>query len=291
MYHVSMRHALASHRSSPWVQLLACAAGFTAAGAAAADPIAVVNSLRREGCTDHAAALTGVRPEKALNDVARELARAKALPAAIEQVGYPAETSAAYHVKGSRADTAIRRLLSEQYCESVNDKRFAEVGVHQSGDETWIVLAARKASKPVLDPVAVATRVLELVNAVRVQGRDCGREHFGAAPQLALSPTLSEAASGHANDMARNATLAHTGSDGSNSGERITRSGYVWGASGENVAAGQHDADSVVAAWLASPGHCATLMGPYFKEMGVAFALAPEANPSIYWAQVFAAPR
>jgi uncharacterized protein YkwD len=142
----------------------------------------------------------------------------------------------------------------------------------------------------VLEAAAVAARVLELVNAVRDEGRDCGRESFAAAPPLTLSPTLTEAAAHHASDMAKNATLAHTGSDGSNSGERITRSGYVWGASGENVAAGQRDADSVVAAWLASPGHCATLMGPYFKEMGVSFAVAPDANPSIYWAQVFAAP-
>ena len=162
--------------------------------------------------------------------------------------------------------------------------------MHRSGDQTWIVLAARTPPKPVLEAAAVAARVLELVNAVRDQGRDCGRESFAAAPPLTLSPTLTNAASDHASDMARNTTLAHTGSDGSNSGERITRSGYVWGASGENVAAGQRDADAVVAAWLASPGHCATLMGPYFKEMGVAFAVAPDANPSIYWAQVFAAP-
>jgi uncharacterized protein YkwD len=292
MYHVRMSTARRSHRySSHWAACLSGAAVFAAAAAAAADPVAVVNSLRREGCANQPAAVTTLRPDKTLNDVARELARAKELPAAIEHVGYPAAASASYHVKGARADADIRRMLTEQYCPSVNDKRFAEVGVHQSGDETWIVLAVRTPSKPVLEPAAVASRVLELVNAARVAGRDCGRERFSAAPQLTLSTTLSEAASGHARDMARTNTLAHTGSDGSNSGDRITRSGYVWGASGENVAAGQKDADSVVAAWLASPGHCATLMGPYFKEMGVAFALAPDANPSIYWAQLFAAPQ
>jgi uncharacterized protein YkwD len=81
------------------------------------------------------------------------------------------------------------------------------------------------------------------------------------------------------------------GSDGSSSGERVTRAGYAWRAVGENIASGQKDADAVVAAWLASPGHCATLMGPYFAEMGVAFAYAPGANPGNYRAQEFAAPR
>ena len=71
----------------------------------------------------------------------------------------------------------------------------------------------------------------------------------------------------------------------------MTRAGYVWQASGENVAAGQPDAESAVAAWLDSPGHCATLMEPRFTETGIAFALAPGKNPAVYWTQVFAAPR
>ena len=79
--------------------------------------------------------------------------------------------------------------------------------------------------------------------------------------------------------------------DGTVSGDRITRAGYAWQASGENIAAGQRDAEAVVAGWLASAGHCATLMAPYFTETGIAFALAPNANPPIYWVQVFAAPR
>ena len=66
--------------------------------------------------------------------------------------------------------------------------------------------------------------------------------------------------------------------------------GYNWRASGENVASGQRDADAVVAAWLESPGHCANIMEPNFTEMGVAFVEVPGANPSIYWAQSFAAP-
>ena len=91
--------------------------------------------------------------------------------------------------------------------------------------------------------------------------------------------------------MAARGKPGHEGSDGSTSGERITRAGYAWAAAGENVAAGQRDADAVVAAWLDSPGHCATLMNARFTATGIAFALAPGKDPAVYWTQLFAAPR
>jgi uncharacterized protein YkwD len=102
---------------------------------------------------------------------------------------------------------------------------------------------------------------------------------------------LAAAAAVHSLDMAEHGTASHRGSDGSDSGERITRAGYAWRGSGENVAAGQPTAEDVVEAWLDSPGHCATLMEPKFVETGIAFALAPGRNPSVYWTQVFATPR
>jgi uncharacterized protein YkwD len=91
--------------------------------------------------------------------------------------------------------------------------------------------------------------------------------------------------------MAANGVMTHRGSDGSNAGERVSRAGYSWRAYGENVAAGQADADAVVESWLDSPGHCTNIMGEQFREMGVAFELAPQSPLRILWAQVFAAPR
>lgn len=164
----------------------------------------------------------------------------------------------------------------------------------QQRDETWIVLASRAAPAPppdIGDPVTVARRVLELINAARAERRTCGSDHYESAPPLTLVPALTQAALRHALDMAEQGRLSHVGSDASTSGERITRAGYAWRVSGENLAAGQRDADRLVAGWLDSPGHCATLMGPDFTETGIAFALAPGREPEIYWAQVFAAPR
>jgi uncharacterized protein YkwD len=256
-----------------------------------ADPIGVVNALRMEGCGEQAAVGTRVLPHPALFDVARELSRDEELEAAFERAGYPAASAASFHTTGSRNDADIRRMLAARHCRALGDPRYDEIGAFELGDETWIVLAVRRPPPPPpLQTAAVERQVLALVNAARARARDCGRDRYQAAQALTLSPTLNAAALGHARDMAARGSLGHDGSDGSRSGDRISRAGYAWQASGENVAAGQRDADAVVAAWLGSPGHCATLMGPHFTEMGIAFSLAPSENPDIYWTQVFAAP-
>jgi uncharacterized protein YkwD len=196
-------------------------------------------------------------------------------------------------VRGSRDDTAIRGALEARHCEGINDAELEELGVYQRGDETWIVMGRRSASPfaALQDPAAVERRVLELVNAARAAARRCGRERFEPAAPLTRAAALNAAASLHSLDMAARGELSHDGADGSDSGERITRAGYAWQASGENVAAGQRDAESVVAAWLDSPGHCATLMNARFTETGIAFALAPGNDPPVFWTQVFATPR
>jgi uncharacterized protein YkwD len=271
----------------------ALAAYGTMEQAAHADPASVVNAMRAQGCERVPAAGSPARRDSSLDAAARELARDKNLGDALAAVGYPAASSRSFHVRGSRDDAVIRNMLEARYCEGINDPKLAELGVHQSGNETWIVMAARTEAPfaALQDPAAVVQRVLELVNAARGEMRRCGRERFEAAPPLATSATLMAAASVHSLDMAARGSLGHDGSDGSSSGERMTRAGYTWQVSGENVAAGQRDAAGVVAAWLESPGHCATLMDARFTETGIAFALAPGKNPAVYWTQVFAAPR
>lgn len=257
-----------------------------------ADVVAVVNALRVEGCAGAAAVGVPARRDSALDAAARELARNAKLADALARVAYPAASSTSFHVRGSRDDAVIRAMLADRYCAAINDATFAELGVHQSGAETWIVMAGRTAAPfaALQDPAAVVQRVLALINAARAEARQCGRYAQAPAPPLTLSTALTAAASLHSLDMAARGSLGHDGSDGSSAGERMTRSGFAWTASGENIAAGQPDAESAVAGWLESPGHCATLMEPRFTQTGVAFALAPGKNPSIYWTQVFATP-
>ena len=260
------------------------------APAARADVVAKVNALRKHDCAAKTAAAP-LRADKGLAGLARELARGTKLGDAITRVGYPASAATSLHVKGATTEDAVPPALAARYCKQIGDPRYAEVGVFRSRDEYWIVLAARRVEPAPLDPTAVAARVLELVNAARAQERKCGGQSFAPAAPLKSSPVLASVAAAHARDMAEHAELTHTGSDGSRPADRITRAGYEWRGSGENVAAGQRNADAVVAAWLESPGHCVNIMEPNFTEMGVAFVEVPGANPGIYWAQSFATPR
>ena len=130
-----------------------------------------------------------------------------------------------------------------------------------------------------------------LVNEVRGRGYDCGETgRFGAAPPVAWNERLAQAASVHNHDMSRNRFFDHVGSDGNIVGARLERQGYRWSLAGENLAyatLGHFDERSVVEAWLGSPGHCAVLMDPAFREIGAA-KLETQFE---FWTQVFAAAR
>jgi uncharacterized protein YkwD len=271
----------------------AIAASVTLPAAVHADPVGVVTALRAEGCARRPAAGSPVQRSGALDAAARELARGAKLEEALARVGYPVASSRSLHIRGAREDAALRSAIEGRHCDAINDERLAELGVHQSGDQTWIVLASRSELPfaALQDPAAVAERVLALVNAARAEGARCGRERFEPAAPLSMAPALMAAAALHSLDMAARGSLGHDGSDGSSSADRIARAGYAWRAAGENVASGQRDAEAAVKGWLESPGHCATLMDARFTETGIAYALAPSQNPAVYWTQVFAAPR
>lgn len=48
------------------------------------------------------------------------------------------------------------------------------------------------------------------------------------------------------------------------------RPGYLQQRASKNLAAGQADFDDTLAAWLASPRHCANLMAPEYRDVGLA---------------------
>lgn len=94
------------------------------------------------------------------------------------------------------------------------------------------------------------------------------RAKVGCSP-VALNAKLSQAAQAHSADMASHNTMSHTGSDGSDPGQRITRAGYLWSTYGENVAYGYSTPEQVMAGWMASAGHKRNILDCGFKEIGV----------------------
>jgi len=150
---------------------------------------------------------------------------------------------------------------------------------------------------------ALQQEYLDLVNAARAETQDCGSEGvFDPAPALTWNTRLDNAAYEHSYDLAQSDTFSHTGSGtasdataqeehlgrGSDFRERIEHNGYTqWRSIGENIAAGQRDVDEVINAWLQSPHHCANMMNPKFKEVGMALVEKESSKYYQYWSQEF----
>jgi uncharacterized protein YkwD len=133
--------------------------------------------------------------------------------------------------------------------------------------------------------------MLTQVNEARSQARNCGNVNYPATTALSWQCTLEDVAYEHSRDMGDHNFFSHTGSDGLSVGDRVTNAAYDWSAVGENIAAGQPTIDTVMTAWLGSPGHCANIMYSSYTEFGAASYTVSGSDYSIYWTQVFARPR
>lgn len=111
--------------------------------------------------------------------------------------------------------------------------------------------------------VAANPNALAAVNAERAsQGRAA----------LTYDARLEAAAKAHARDMARKGFMSHTGSDGSNLGTRIKRTGFRYCFGAENIAMGQNSLDGAMASWMNSGGHRKNILNRKAKSMGFAQA-------------------
>ena len=94
------------------------------------------------------------------------------------------------------------------------------------------------------------------------------RARQGLQP-LTLSADLSNAASMKAEDMHRRGYFDHVGPDGRRPADFARAAGYRYSMLGENLASGYRSGDTVVGAWMRSPGHRANILGAY-SEVGIA---------------------
>jgi uncharacterized protein YkwD len=255
--------------------------------AMAADLVDVANIVRTSHCGEASLPDKPLLANALLDNAAAAVADGDEVTAAIAAAGYRAKSSASIRVSTSRGrDDVVARELSEHFCHLIADPDFADIGVHRRGKEVWLLLADG-APLPVANDNDLPDRVLQRLNEIRAEGGRCGTTAFPPARPLTRSAALDAAARAHAEDMAQNSFLAHTGSDGSNPGERATRAGYDWHTVAENVASGQTSADDIAATWLDSDGHCANLRDGKYSETGIAFALNPGDGRDIYWVQLY----
>ncbi|PWK45530.1 CAP domain-containing protein [Pseudomonas sp. B21-040] len=209
------------------------------------------------------------------------------LQQAMVRASYPMFNVQAISLKGPRDAQAAMMAVQESFCQVVLDPKFIDIGVSRQGTDWRIVLARPLLTARLGDAAAEGQKLLVELNAARSTPRQCGGQPFTATTPLAWNATLASAAETNSRAMANNNYFDHKDRDGRTPGDRAELAGYVYQQIGENIAAGQDSVRKVVDGWLASPGHCANLMNPQFRELGAAYAVDPKSDSGIYWTAMF----
>lgn len=144
------------------------------------------------------------------------------------------------------------------------------------------------ALEPCIDELQMQ-RAVEQLNALRRQPAQCAA--VGADVQrLTWETRLAASATEQARDLAVQDRLSHVDSRNRGLGVRLRSVGYAAAGAGENLAAGQSDIDDALQAWLASPSHCANLMQPEYRDVGLACVQRRGSRYQRFWVAHFGAP-
>ncbi len=162
------------------------------------------------------------------------------------------------------------------------------------GVAAWLLGAATAGQtdigtlEPCLDELQMQ-RAVEQLNALRRQPAPCAA--IGAGVQrLAWESRLATSAQEQAADLAGQDRLSHVDSRNRGLGARLRGVGYAAAGAGENLAAGQSDIDDALQAWLASPSHCANLMQPEYRDVGLACVQRRGSRYERFWVAHFGVP-
>lgn len=134
--------------------------------------------------------------------------------------------------------------------------------------------------EPSPDATAASSREAQLAAEV-IELTNVERKAEGCDP-LRSDSALSKAARGHSVDMAERDYFDHNSPDGTTPWKRMLNAGYEQPAA-ENIAKGQADAASVVAAWMDSSGHRENILNCSYEAIGVGVEL----DEGPYWTQNF----
>ncbi len=262
-------------------------------GAMAADEphqlLGLINDFRQSPrCQGHSVAkVRSLTLSPLLSSVAYDFS--SSLQKTLKKAGYPLLKAQALALGGKAAADVLETLV-DQDCELLVSSVYTELGIRHQGGQ-WQLIWARPVITAELGSWQVEGQViLEQINALRRKPQRCGREVFYAVPALRWNARLAEAAWRHSREMAQHDYLGHLDRQGQTVGQRLREAGYHWSHAGENIAGQQSSGQAVVAAWMASPEHCANIMNPAFTEMGAAYALNPAGRAVVYWSQTLASP-
>lgn len=123
-------------------------------------------------------------------------------------------------------------------------------------------------------------RFLDLLNQHRANN---------GAPPVTACTSLNRAAQRHSEDMRDQSYFDHTGLDGSSPGDRACDACFEScqsGGFGENIAAGNTDAEATFEQWRNSPGHNNNMLRESYVVVGIGRATGGGAYRA-YWTNVF----
>jgi uncharacterized protein YkwD len=106
-------------------------------------------------------------------------------------------------------------------------------------------------------------------------------------PKIRAHLQLDAAAQRHADWMAENDKMSHTGAGGSSFWDRLKQADYHGRGGGENIAAGYKLPKDTFRGWMNSEGHRRNILNPDWDDIGLAYAKS-EKTGRIYWCAVFA---
>ncbi len=133
--------------------------------------------------------------------------------------------------------------------------------------------------------------MLSRVNRTRAAGAMCGTVRYPPAAPLRWSNQLQQAAAVHSRDMAEHNFFNHkSATNGTTLTERLRSVGYKFQAAGENIGAGPATVAQAVDMWVASPGHCVTLMTATFVDLGASCKNNSNSYYKTYWTLKAATP-
>ena len=109
------------------------------------------------------------------------------------------------------------------------------------------------------------------------------RAEHGLVP-LNIDAQLTAAARRHSQDLADHNATGHTGSDGTNAGNRIYEAGYIWQCWGEIIAYGfgGHD-ELAIQWWRNSPLHYNLMISDDYEDIGVGWVYNKDSYYEHYW--------
>jgi uncharacterized protein YkwD len=90
------------------------------------------------------------------------------------------------------------------------------------------------------------------------------QRHAHGLPSLRENQRLNRSAQGWTNVMVTHRDFSH----GADFAARISAVGFDWSNVGENIATGYTTPARVVAAWMASKGHCQNILNPQYRYVG-----------------------